>query len=121
MIEALRAAPCLFIDAPVSARVEFLLRDYEHYLADPQGLSARLGHLKGLQSNETLARWQELVDAGNFRTLVTELLELHYDPLYQRSQSHNFRDYQQAPRHTSADLSAEGIEALAKAIRTSTS
>ncbi|WP_232096442.1 tRNA 2-selenouridine(34) synthase MnmH [Denitratisoma oestradiolicum] len=117
MIDALRAAPCLFIDAPAEARVEFLLRDYEHYLAAPQGLSTRLGHLKGLQSNETLARWQALVDAGDFRTLVMELLTLHYDPLYQRSQSHNFQDYQQAPRYTSADLSPVGIEALATAIR----
>ncbi|WP_409994727.1 tRNA 2-selenouridine(34) synthase MnmH [Denitratisoma sp. DHT3] len=117
MIEALRAAPCLLIDAPAAARVEFLLRDYAHYLDTPAGLGTRLSHLKGLQSNETLGRWQALVAAGDFPALVAELLELHYDPLYQRSQAHNFRDYRQAPRYTSADLSPNGIEALAAAIR----
>src|SRR5690606_10927089 len=84
LIAALRAAPCLRIDATMTSRVEFLLRDYAYFLEDPRWLAEKLGHLRGLQSNETLAHWLELVEAGQFRSLVGELLARHYDPLYQR-------------------------------------
>jgi tRNA 2-selenouridine synthase len=116
LILAIRSAPCLRIEATTEARVEFLLRDYDYFLADPRWLSEKLGHLRGLQSNETLARWLGLVETGDFRALVAELLEMHYDPLYQRSQSKNYADFREAPSFASNDLSPEGIADLAKRI-----
>jgi len=116
LIAAIRAAPCLRIEATTAARVDFLLGDYDYFLADPRWLAVRLGNLRGLQSNETLARWLELVEAGDFRNLVAELLEKHYDPLYQRSQSRNYADYADAPTYATDDLSAEGIRRLARRI-----
>ncbi len=116
LIDIIRAAPCVRVHATVGARVDFLLGDYAYFLADPRWLAERLGHLHGLQSNETLARWLELVESGDFRTLVTELLERHYDPLYQRSQSKNYRDYTDALTVDTDDLSAAGIAALARQI-----
>ncbi|MDP2134047.1 MAG: tRNA 2-selenouridine(34) synthase MnmH, partial [Sulfuritalea sp.] len=74
LLEAIRQAPGLSIEAALGARVEFLLRDYDYAVADPAWLLARLEHLKGLQSNETLAQWRALVAAGDFPTLVAELL-----------------------------------------------
>lgn len=118
LIDIIRAAPCVRVNATVGARVDFLLRDYAYFLEDRRWLAERLGHLRGLQSNETLARWLELVEAGDFRTLVTELLERHYDPLYQRSQSKNYRDYSDALTVTTDDLGSEGIAALAQRILT---
>jgi tRNA 2-selenouridine synthase len=116
LIAGIRAAPCIRIEAMTPARVEFLLRDYAYFLEDPRWLAEKLGHLRGLQSNETLARWLELVEAGDFRTLVTQLLEQHYDPLYQRSQSRNYADYGDAPAFVADDLSTEGIRTLAREI-----
>ncbi len=116
LIFAIRAAPCLKIDASRPARAEFLLRDYDYFLARPRWLIGQLGHLRGLQSNETLARWTALVEAGDFRGLVEELLELHYDPLYQRSQDRNYR-YAAAPVFATDDLSPAGIEEVARRIR----
>jgi tRNA 2-selenouridine synthase len=55
LLAAIRGAPGLRIEAPLAARVEFLLRDYDYAVADPAWLVERLGHLRGLQSNETLA------------------------------------------------------------------
>lgn len=115
LIFAIRAAPCLKIDASRPARAEFLLRDYDYFLARPRWLLAQLGHLRGLQSNETLAHWSALVEAGDFRGLVAELLEKHYDPLYQRSQDRNYR-YAGAPVFATDDLSPGGIEAVARRI-----
>lgn len=116
MIAAIRAAPCLRIEATTAARVDFLLRDYDYFLADPAWLAEKLGHLRDLQGGETVERWLALVAAGDFRTLVGELLERHYDPLYQRSQSKNYADFAQAASFSTGDLSPDGIDRLAKAI-----
>lgn len=116
LIAAIRAAPCIRIDATTAARVDFLLRDYDYFPADPRALAEKLGHLRGLQSNETLARWLERVESGDFRMLVAELLEKHYDPLYQRSQSRNYRDFKDAAVFGTDDLSADGVRRLAQAI-----
>jgi len=116
LLEAIRRAPGLRIEASLAARVEFLLRDYDYAIADPAWLIERLEHLKGLQSNETLERWRSLIAARNFPTLVAELLTLHYDPLYQRSQAHNFNSFDAAPRYTTDQLDAAALDQLAAEI-----
>lgn len=116
LIFAMRAAPCIRIDACRPARADFLLRDYDYFLSRPQWLIGQLGHLRGLQSNETLARWTALIEASEFRTLVDELLEKHYDPLYEHSQDKNYR-YSDANVFTAEDLSPASIESLAERIR----
>jgi tRNA 2-selenouridine synthase len=116
LIAAIRAAACVRIEATVPARVDFLLGDYAYFLADPRWLAEKLGHLRGLQSNEVLARWLALIEAGDFRSLVAQLLEQHYDPLYQRSQAKNYRDYPDALSVATDDLGADGIKTLAARI-----
>jgi tRNA 2-selenouridine synthase len=116
LITAIRAAPCLRIEASLPARVAFLLQDYDYFLADPHWLAERLGMLRGLQSNETLAAWMDLAEAGQYPELVRALLEQHYDPLYHRSQNRNYQDYGKAPGFATEDLSPGGIEVLAAAI-----
>jgi tRNA 2-selenouridine synthase len=116
LVAAIRAAPCLRIDASRTARVDFLLRDYAYFLQRPNWLAEQLGRLRGLQSNETLAHWLSLVEQHEFATLVADLLEAHYDPLYQRSQAKNYTDYEEAHRHATDDLSPDGIRRLAAEI-----
>jgi tRNA 2-selenouridine synthase len=116
LIDIIRTAPCVRVEATVDARVDFLLHDYAYFLADPRWLAENLSRLRGLQSNETLADWLTLVETGDFRRLVTELLEKHYDPLYQRSQAKNYRDYADALSVATDDLGADGIKALAARI-----
>lgn len=116
MVAAIRAAPCLRIEATLAARVDFLLRDYAHFLADPSGLTAKLQLLRGLQGHETVERWLAQVAAGDFDRLVAELLERHYDPHYRRSQSKNFAGYVAAGTYATDDLSPAGIESLARQI-----
>lgn len=118
LIAAIRAAPCLRIDAPRPARADFLLRDYDYFLARPAWLIEQLGHLRGLQSNETLAHWTELVEAGDYPGLVAELLEKHYDPLYEKSQGRNYR-YTDAPAVVADALTPAGIEDVARKIMAS--
>jgi tRNA 2-selenouridine synthase len=116
LLAAIRGAPGLRIEAPLAARVEFLLHDYDYAVADPAWLVERLGHLRGLQSNEILARWQTLIAAGAFPVLVEELLTQHYDPLYQRSQAHNYDSFGAATRYTTEKLDAASLDRLAEEI-----
>jgi len=113
LLEAIRRAPGLRIEASLPARVEFLLRDYDYAITDPSWLQARLAHLHGLQSNETLAHWHALIAARDFPTLVEELLNKHYDPLYQRSQTCNYDSFAHATRYRADRLDAAGLDQLA--------
>jgi len=116
LIARIRAGECLSVDASLAARVAFLLTDYDYFLTMPAFLSERLAVLKNLISRETMARWQEMIAAGEWPALVRELLEQHYDPLYQRSQDRNFTGYENPATFPTDDLSATGIAGLAARI-----
>jgi tRNA 2-selenouridine synthase len=116
MIDSMRAGECLSIEAPLAARVDFLLRDYVYFLEDPVWLNSRLDALKALRGAETITRWQEHVAAGRWHELVEELLTAHYDPLYERSQNRNYSGFSAPQAFTASELSPEGIREVASAI-----
>ena len=113
LLEGLRAGACIEVEAEFSARVDFLLRDYDYFLAAPDWLNQRLDALRPLQGHETVKRWQDLARSGAWRQLVSELLGQHYDPLYRRSQHHNFAGLATPRKLATEDLSPAGIDALA--------
>ena len=119
LLETMRQGTCINIEAAFAARVDFLLRDYDYFLRDPTWLRSRLDSLRKLQSRETIERWLGYVDSAQWRELVAELLELHYDPLYHRSQNQNFTGLGSPARFACDDLTSEGVERLATAIRKS--
>jgi tRNA 2-selenouridine synthase len=116
LLDGIRAGRCIRIEASVAARVEFLLRDYDYFLADRASLTASLARLQGLQSNTMLAGWQQLAEHGEFATLVTELLEEHYDPLYRRSQGENYLTEADARVIETDSLLPEAIRLMARQI-----
>lgn len=116
LIETMRAAECFNINASFAARVDFLLRDYDYFLAAPERLNACLRPLRNLQSSETIGRWQGYARDGQWRDLVSELLALHYDPLYSRSQARNYSGFAAPANFVSDDLTPTGVEALALAL-----
>jgi len=116
LIETMRAGSCVKIEAAFEARVEFLLRDYDYFLSAPDWLNSRLDVLSNLQSRETIARWQSYASSGQWPELVRELLELHYDPLYRRSQNSNYAGYGTPQVFGTADLTPAGVETVARQI-----
>ena len=116
LIERIRDGECLSIDATLAARVAFLLTDYDYLLKMPALLSERLMVLKNLVSRKTLERWHDMIAAGEWPSLVRALLEEHYDPLYYRSQNHNFSGHRSAGIFPTDDLSATGIADIAARI-----
>src|SRR5574338_1694382 len=113
LIETMRNSPCMAIAASPQARLDFLLRDYAYLGDDIPGLQAKIDCLKGLQSNETLTRWKTLAAERALPQLFAEFMALHYDPLYHRSQNHNYTHFLKAPVLETDDLSPAGVDALA--------
>jgi len=113
LMQQIRAGACLQIDATLPARVAFLLEDYDYFLSRQPLLQRRLRALQGLQSNDNLQRWNDYVEQGQWPALVQELLELHYDPLYHRSQNQNFTGLGSPARFACDDLTPAGVERLA--------
>ncbi len=115
----MRGSRCYQIEAPVAARVDFLLADYSYMLTRPDWLKSRLLGLADLHSRETLARWLELIDQACWPELVGELLEQHYDPHYRRSQARHFQDYSLPVPLIAETLSPATLDRLANAISAS--
>jgi tRNA 2-selenouridine synthase len=57
--------------------------------------------------------WQERIERGEMREVVTELLSGHYDPGYETSTGNNFVHYAQAPLVTPASHSMADMLVLA--------
>ena len=112
----MRAGSCVIIDASFEARINFLLGDYDYFIAAPEWLNSRLNELRKLQSREAIERWKDYVRNAQWSELVRELLEQHYDPLYRQSQSRNFSGMSTSTAHATDDLSPSGIDALANRI-----
>jgi len=114
LIQRMRAADCIRIEAPAAERVKFLIDEYRHFLADPHALKAQLDCLLSLHGNEIIGAWKSLVDRGAWHELVGALLESHYDPAYQRSTQRNFPRLAEARVLELASLSPEAIERAAR-------
>jgi len=85
LIERMRASACVSIEAPLGARVKFLMEDYIHFLDNPALLTERLSLLVEMHGREVTSRWCQMAWQGEWEALVTELLTSHYDPAYKRS------------------------------------
>ncbi|MEY4906755.1 MAG: hypothetical protein RL260_473 [Pseudomonadota bacterium] len=116
LLERLRASPCVEISASPEARLAYLLRDYAYLGDDGPRLADTLGQLHGLQANETVARWQAWALAGELGPLFAELMALHYDPLYTRSQNGHYQRLKAAIQVDAASLDETALVALATEI-----
>ncbi|MCC4114644.1 tRNA 2-selenouridine(34) synthase MnmH [Aromatoleum toluclasticum] len=116
LIAHMRASPCVAIEATRDARIEFLVRDYDYLGDDVPDLQNRINFLRGLQSNEIIDRWKDLARQQDLHTLYGEFIDLHYDPLYHRSQNRNFARFPEAPSFACNDLTPAGIRELAERI-----
>jgi len=114
LLAAMRAAECVHLALPQPLRVELLKSEYAHFLADHETLTARLEHLIPLHGKKTIERWTDAARAGDWDTLVGELLALHYDPAYTRSIGRNFPRVGGALAVTPADLTDAAFGTLAR-------
>jgi tRNA 2-selenouridine synthase len=105
LMSRMRASPCVLVETDLATRVDLLLDEYRHFLADRSVLEKQLDCLVALHGRERIAEWKSITD---WRELVARLLVQHYDPAYRRSSAHNFSRLPEARavRVASADDSA---------------
>ncbi len=75
--------------APLAARVDYLMRQYDHFLRDPETLKEKIGALRFRHGARQIDEWNAMIDRGDWRNFVASLLEIHYDPAYSRAISKN--------------------------------
>ena len=117
LVTRMREAPVIEVAASPQARLDYLLRDYAYLGNEPEALAAQLGKLKEMQGKETVSRWQQWALAGELSLLFEELMSLHYDPHYQRSQERHFRQWAARRSVEAGALDDAGIAGLAGRIR----
>lgn len=114
LVARMRAAPLVEVQATSDARLAYLLRDYVDLGEDREALAALMAHFKEVQGKETVARWQGWAREGDLAALFAELMALHYDPHYQRSQSRHFARWGERSGVAAGDLSEAALPGLAQ-------
>jgi len=89
--ERMKLADAIEVEAPIDARVDYLLEQYHEFIEDPEELKRRLSLLTERHGKNTLNGWFELIEQNRWAAFVSRLLEEHYDPAYQRSIKTNER------------------------------
>jgi len=83
--QAMLTAPKINIVAPLPDRARYLARRYADTLADLDAFEALLHRLPSNPGRKRIAAWRALAQAGDLDPLAAELMELHYDPAYDRA------------------------------------
>ena len=82
--------------ADCSVRVDVLMEEYAHLLANHDELRHLLSLLTQRYGKEQITKWQQMAEEARYPVLVEELLIKHYDPAYQDSIARNFSRYKDA-------------------------
>lgn len=116
LVIQLRAASAIEIAATHEARLEYLLRDYAYLADDADALGDKLAVLIESLGKETVGRWQQWAHNKELAPLFSELMQMHYDPHYERSQSNNFAGWNARQRIEAASLAPQGVQQIAAQI-----
>jgi tRNA 2-selenouridine synthase len=92
---AMGQAPRIEVSAPMPARAAFLATAYADLTQDPARLSALIDQLRNYHAREVIAAWQTLARLGDWQALAADLMAVHYDPRYLKSQARSVQAPQQ--------------------------
>jgi tRNA 2-selenouridine synthase len=107
---AMQAAPRIELSAPRADRALYLTGAYRDIVADPAALEAAFRALPIAPSARRLEAWRRMAAEGDFAAIAEALIELHYDPAYNRGR----RKADRAPA-ARIDLADFGEASLAEA------
>ncbi|MDU9003967.1 tRNA 2-selenouridine(34) synthase MnmH [Sedimentitalea todarodis] len=82
---AMKDAPRLQLNAPITARTTYLVGAYDDILSDGARMMELLDLLRGFRGNAVVDGWFERIKAGDKPGLTRALMEQHYDPAYDKS------------------------------------
>jgi len=95
LMERIRMGQCIELRSSTHTRVSWLLREYQHFLSNPESFKQKLSLLVSRYGKVQIEKWHEAIDVKDFSNLVEELLVMHYDPSYLSSIKRNFPAYRE--------------------------
>ena len=114
VILAMRSSPCHELMLPLDERVALLLEDYNFFVSDPELFCRRLDALVAIRGKILVDAWKAQVQLGQFKSVVHELLETHYDPTYASSMRRNFARFEKHTKCEAANRHPETMRHLAQ-------
>jgi tRNA 2-selenouridine synthase len=126
LIAAMRASPCIAIEATVAQRVALLCEEYTHFTASKNEgeelhsnateLNAQLQRLTAHYGATQIELWQAQANGGQWNDLVETLLLKHYDPAYDQSLGRNYVQIGAAQKNVLVGITENDFTLLAKQI-----
>ncbi|MGR3803179.1 tRNA 2-selenouridine(34) synthase MnmH [Marinibacterium profundimaris] len=107
----MKGAARVEIEAPMAARVGYLVEAYDDVLSDGPKLEQLLWHLRTVRGHEVVDGWIAHIASGDKAALTRDLMAQHYDPAYAKSR--RAIGGEPVARVTAEALSPAGIEAAA--------
>ena len=85
LYDSLQIETSIWLKADLSTRVRNILADYPAIDSLKTNFAAPIKSLKERLGKKTVERYLELLEAGKWAELVSDLMENYYDPLYQHT------------------------------------
>ena len=96
IIKKMRSSKCLLIKMTMEERIDFLLKEYTHFVENPKTLLNIVAKFENYLDKNNFAQLVEAYNKNQWRELVKILLREHYDPSYLKSINKNFPHFKTA-------------------------
>jgi tRNA 2-selenouridine synthase len=113
LIAAMRASPCVVVQATLAQRVALLCEEYTHFVQNAATLNEQLARLTTHYGAAQVTQWQTQASAGDWAALVETLLVKHYDPAYEQSLGRNYLRIDEALELALAGIQTNHFAAMA--------
>ena len=120
LMNRIRIGNTIRIEASIDERINLIIEEYPHFLANPNGLKMAIRSLQQLHSNKTIQAWEDLIDKQNWKGFVGDIMIKHYDPAYEKSSIQNFPKLSSATTFRVDDYSDNKYQKIATDIIIST-
>jgi tRNA 2-selenouridine synthase len=118
LIQTMRRSPCIHVEVPAIVRAQFLIEEYAHWTTNRDGLLQQIEHIAPLHPKQRITDWKQLINTGDWRAFVENVLVEHYDPSYDRAMDRNFEALSSAFVVNSETLDHTAIACMAQQIAT---
>ena len=107
---AMCKAPRVIVEAGLDERARYLTRAYADIVADGVRLAEVIDLLRHSHPRDVIEAWGALAEAGAFEALAHDLMQVHYDPRYEK---HRGRMEAAAVTIAAASLEDAALDGLA--------
>lgn len=114
LMEAMQNGSMIRINTSMQERIKVWREDFAHFETDPVALLQKLDHLRPIVGNLVVNNWHELASKNQIIIVFEELMVLHYDPAYERSNRRIYKGWSELPTLEIKSLDCEHLNEVAK-------